>query len=151
MNGSKSARGDRVKWWEAALMIRGQTEADQHNIRVFTIWCVVWGLGFWAVNFALSSFPGLRGPFAWMLGIIPIVLSVAAVRACLRFLREADEFARKVQVEGIAVGFGAGSVFCIGYFILERLGAPELPIIFAAVPMAFGWAVGALLVAARYR
>ena len=58
---------------------------------------------------------------------------------------------RKVQLEGIALGFGAGSVFCVGYHTLEMVGAPELPMVFAVVPMSIGWAVGSFLVAARHR
>ena len=58
---------------------------------------------------------------------------------------------RKVQLEGIAMGFGAGSVFCMGYHTLEMVGAPEIPMIFAVVPMWFGWMVGSFLVASRHR
>lgn len=151
MNGSKTARGNRISWWQAALMIRGQTEADQRNIGIFTAWCFVWAVVFCAVTFALKSFPELQGPLAWMLAMIPIVVGAATVRALLRFLREADEFTRKVQLEGIALGFGAGHLFCVGYFFLERFGAPEISIIFGIVPLAVGWAIGSLLVASRYR
>jgi hypothetical protein len=151
MNASKSARANGISWWEAALLLRGQTEADQRNIGIFTAWCFVWALVFCAVTFALEHFPELQGPFAWALAMIPIALGVGTVRAFLRFLREADEFQRKVQLEGIALGFGAGHLFCIGYFFLERFGAPQIPVIFAIVPLALGWAFGSLLVAARYR
>jgi hypothetical protein len=151
MNGSNSASTDRTAWWQAALMIRGQTEADQRNIRVIWVWSFVSGTSFSAVFLALSFFPQLRGPFAWLLAVIPIVLGIPLVNALLRFLREADEFMRKVQLEGIAMGFGAGSVFCMGYYLLEQLGAPELPMVFALLPMTSGWAVGSFLVASRYR
>jgi uncharacterized protein YacL len=151
MNYSKDGRTEEIKWWQAALMIRGQTAADQRNIRIFTAWCFAWAVSFCVVAIALKEFPALQGPFGWMLAIIPIVLGVAAIRTFLRFLREADEFTRKVQIEGIAWGFGMGHLFCIGYFFLEQLGAPEISIVNAIVPMALGWAVGSLLVASRYR
>lgn len=151
MNDSNSADADKGTWWQSALLIRGQTEADQRNIRIFNIWCFVTALGFAAAAYAPWVLPQLRGPFAWAMAIIPIVLGGLAVHALLRFLREADEFMRKVQLEGIALGFGAAHVFCLGYFILEQVGAPRLPMIVAVFPMAFGWAVGALLVASRYR
>jgi hypothetical protein len=151
MNGSNSAGTDRATWWEAALMIRGQTEADQRNIRAIWIWSFVWAISFSAVMIALESLPQLRGLFAWLLATIPIVVSVLLLGALLRFLREADEFMRKVQLEGIAMGYGAGSIFCMGYFTLEQVGAPELSMIFALLPLTFGWAVGSFLVAYRYR
>jgi hypothetical protein len=151
MNGSNTASAGRATWWEAALMIRGQTEADQRNIRVIWLWSFVWAAGFSAVMIALSFYPQLKGPLAWLLAMIPIALSVPLVNSLLRFLREADEFMRKVQLEGIAMGYGAGSIFCMGYFTLEQVGAPELSMIFALLPLTFGWAVGSFLVAYRYR
>ncbi len=151
MNGSKTASTDRTPWWQAALLIRGQTEADQRNIRAIWIWSFIWAAGFSAAMIALSSSQQLRGPLAWLLAMTPIALGVPLVNTLLRFLREADEFTRKVQLEGIAIGFGAGSVFCMGYHLLERVGAPALPMVFALLPMMFGWAIGSFLVAFRYR
>ena len=82
--------------------------------------------------------------------MIPIALSFPGMLACLRFIREADEFMRKVQLDGIAIGFGAGFVFCLGYPMLEHVGAPHLPIIVATVPLGFGWAIGSFSVAFRH-
>ena len=151
MNDPNGAGANRATWWEAALMIRGQTEVDQRNIRVIWIWSIVGALSFAAVTIAVSRFPQLRGPFAWLLAMIPVVVGVPLVSALLRFLRETDEFMRKVQLEGIALGFGAGAVFCMGYHALEMVGAPELPMLFAVAPMCLGWAVGSFLVASRHR
>ncbi len=151
MNGSNSVSSDRATWWEAALLIRGQTEKDQRNIRAIWIWSFVWGICFCAVVIAFQSFPQLKGPFAWLLAMIPIVLSVLLVNALLRFLRDADEFMRKVQLEGIAIGYGAGSIFLVGYHTLEHVGAPALPMILAILPMVLGWVVGSFLVAYRHR
>src|SRR5688572_27263683 len=127
MSGSNGSAGEGATWWQAALMIRGQTEADQRNIRAIWLWTLVWGASFVAAMIALERFPQLEGPFAWLVAMVPFVVGVPAVRVYLRFLREADEFMRKVQFEGIALGFCAGSLFCVGYLVLERVGAPELP------------------------
>lgn len=151
MNGSNNPSADRATWWQAALMIRGQTKAEQRNIRSVWIWCLVWAAGFSAVTSALEAFPQLRGAFVWLLAIIPIALSFPAVLACLRFIREADEFMRKVQLDGIAIGFAAGFVFCLGYHMLEYVGAPHLPMVVATVPLGFGWAIGSFIVAFRHR
>jgi hypothetical protein len=151
MSGSNGSTGEGATWWQAALMIRGQTEADQRNIRAIWIWTLIWGASFAAATIALERFPQLSAPFAWLLAMAPFVLGVPTVRVYLRFFREADEFMRKVQFEGIALGFGAGFVFCIGYHVLEQVGAPELPMMAALLPMSFGWAIGSFLVAARYR
>jgi hypothetical protein len=151
MNSSKNARVGKVAWWQAALMLRGETAVDRRNLGILTVWCSVWAVAFCAVTFALESSLELQGPIAWLLAMIPIVLGVGTVRALLRYLREADEFTRRVQLEGIAWGFGAGHLFCVGYFFLEQFGAPHLSVILGIVPLALGWAIGSVLVAARYR
>jgi hypothetical protein len=151
MNMPNSASTDKTPWWQAALLIRGQTEADKRNIRAIWFWCFAWAASASAVVIALESSLQLKGPLMWLLASIPLVVGIPSVRAFLRFLREADEFQRKVQLEGIAMGFGAGSVFGMGYTILERVGAPQLPMMVVLIPMMLGWAVGSFLVAARYR
>lgn len=151
MSGSMNPSADGATWWQAALMIRGQTKAEQRNIRSVWIWCLVWVAGFWAVSTALEASPQLLGSFTWSLAIIPIVLSIPALLANIRFIREADEFMQKVQLHGIAIGFAAGFVFCLGYYVLERVGAPHLPMLFAIAPLGLGWAIGSFIVAYRHR
>lgn len=142
---------DRATWWEAALMIRGQTQAEQRNIRAVWIWSLVWAVGFSAVMMTLRAFPQLEGATAWLIAMIPIALAVPSLLAHLRFIREADEFIRMVQLHGIAIGFATGFLFCMGYQALEQVGAPKLPMILAAAPMGFGWAIGSFIVAYRHR
>jgi hypothetical protein len=151
MSTPSSAPRRQIAWWEAALMLRGQTEADDRNIKVFALWCFLWAAGFVLVVYLVKHFPEVLGPISWALAPVPIVLGWPVMRAFLRYLREADEFTRKVQLEGIAMGFGAGLLFGMGYYTLQQFGAPPLPIIAAIVPMVFGWAFGSLLVASRYR
>jgi small-conductance mechanosensitive channel len=140
-----------IAWWEAALMLRGQTAADDRNIKLFSLWSFLWAVGFSLAVYLVKNFPEVLGPFGWGLAVVPIALAVPVLRAFLRYLREADEFTRKVQLEGIALGYGIGFMFCMSYYTLQQFGAPSLPVIAAAVPMALGWALGSLLVASRYR
>jgi hypothetical protein len=151
MRGPNGISTDKTTWWQAALMIRGQTETDQRNIRAVWVWSFISSAGFAAAVIALNRIPELADPIKWLLAALPPVLGIGLVRACLRFIREADEFMRKIQVEGIAIGAGATSVFCIGYFALEQVGAAELPMLVALIPLTLGWALGSLFVAYRYR
>ncbi len=63
----------------------------------------------------------------------------------------ADELLRKIQLEGLALGFGAGVIFAMSYQLLERAGAPQLQVSDTVVVMMVGWAVGQLLGLRRYR
>jgi hypothetical protein len=140
-----------VPWWQAALMIRGQTEVEQRNLRGIWIWSLLWGAVISAIATVLRVVPQSQGPLAWLLAAVGAVASIPMVRAYLRFLRESDEFMRKVQLEGIAIGYTTGFICCCVYTILEKAGAPALPMFLALLPMGLGWAIGSLLVAARYR
>ena len=61
MISSNNSNINMATWWQAALMIRGQTNAEQRNIRSVWIWCFVWAAGFIAVAIALEALPQLRG------------------------------------------------------------------------------------------
>lgn len=148
---SDSRSVERTTWWQAALLIRGQTVTDQRNIGAIWVWSLLWAAAFTAVMVALQYVPAISGALAWLLAMVPILLGIQTIRVHLRFLREADEFTRKIQLEGIAIGFGAGAIFCISYPLLQQVGAPELAPAFAIVPLTLGWAVGSFVVAARYR
>lgn len=151
MNASNNAPRREIVWWKAALMMRGQTEADDRNLKVFNRWCFLWASGFVLVTFLVKNFAEILGPISWALALAPFVLGIPVMRAFQRYLREADEFTRKIQLEGISLGFAAGLVFIMGYYTLEQFGAPPLPMFAAFVPMTFGWALGSLLVASRFR
>jgi hypothetical protein len=151
MSGSNGSSTDRATWWQAALMIRGQTKAEQRNIRSVWIWSLAWAAGFSAVITALEAFAERLGSFAWLLAMVPIPLTIFLILANVRFIREADEFMRKVQLHGIAIGFAAGFLFCLGYPVFEQAGAPRLPMMVAAVPLGLGWMIGSFIVAYRHR
>ena len=151
MNSSTDSSTNGASWWQAALMIRGQTKVEQRNIRSVWFWCSVWVAGVFAAAIAHKAFPQLRSPFVWLLALVPIGLSFPLVLANVRFIREADEFMRKVQLEGIAIGFAASFVFCLGYQALEHLGAPRLSMGVAAAPLGLGWAIASFIVAYRHR
>jgi hypothetical protein len=58
---------------------------------------------------------------------------------------------RRIQLEGLAFGFGGGWFFAIGYQVLERAGAPELTAPAVIVAMTGAWGVGQILAIRRYQ
>ncbi len=70
-----------------------------------------------------SPEPGLP---AYALAAIPGVLMAAGFLLYGDFLRKADELTRKIQTEGMAVGFAVGLVISLSYTLLEKVGAPEI-------------------------
>jgi hypothetical protein len=69
----------------------------------------------------------------------------------MRFLREADELVRKIELEGLAIGFGVGVLFLLGYQLLEQVGLPEISAHKTAAVMLFAWLFGQVIARRRYR
>ena len=71
--------------------------------------------------------------------------------AYLKFLREADELARKIQFDGIAFAFGVGILLTVGYQMFEWAGAPVLELSTVATIMLVAFSVGQINAMRRYR
>ena len=67
------------------------------------------------------------------------------------FLRNADELLRKIQLQGLAMGFGAGVVFVTGYQLLEAAGAAQMQTDHLIMVMMFSWVAGQLYGMWHYR
>lgn len=67
-----------------------------------------------------------------------------------RFLRQADELQRSIQLQALALGFGVGLFAGFGYRLLEGLGVPPATTSDISVFMAFFYFVGLWLGRRRY-
>ena len=126
------------------------TERDSRNLRVFNIWLFAALILFMTATVVLAEKFVAPGGLAWSITILAIFLAVMAVRAYMHFLRNADELLRKIQLEGLALGFGVGVVFLLGYRLLERLGAWQLDTSDPVVIFVGFWALGQYLGVRRY-
>ena len=93
----------------------------------------------------------LTGALAWSIGLAPNALAIVALIAYLKFLRMTDELQRRIQLEGLAIGFGATWIFGIGYLVLQSAGAPELPLTTLILVMTGGWIFGNYRAVRRYQ
>ena len=59
--------------------------------------------------------PALRAPFV----VLPLSPSAFALRAYLRFLGRMDELGRRIQLEALAIGFGAAGMLTFAYGFLD--------------------------------
>lgn len=140
----------RRTWWIWGTAV-DMPERDVHNLQRFTGWALAWAVSFIAATFLLVSGKVPAGAPALIVAVIPIALGLATVWAYVRYLREADELQRKIHLEALALGFGAGAVFMMGYRLLERVGAPELDMNDAFLVMVLVWSVWQVVAARRYR
>jgi hypothetical protein len=86
----------------------------------------------------------------WLLAGLALVVASQATRSYLAFLRGADELLRSIQMEALALGFGAGVATSLFYPLLEGLGAPAFGEHVTAVVMMLCWGLRCWLGARRY-
>jgi hypothetical protein len=89
----------------------------------------------------------LRAPFV----LIPLIPAAFALRAYLRFLGRMDELGRRIQLEALAIGFGAAGMLTFAYGFLENAGFPRLSYIFVFPLMIALWGIGAAIATRRYQ
>ena len=127
------------------------TAQDQRNSLRFTLWLLVWAITYVAASFALKSDMSIATPLVWLLAAIPNLVMVAAIFSYIQFLSNADELLRKIQLQGLAMGFGAAIVFVTGYQLLEAAGASEMQTDHLIIVMVFSWVAGQMYGAWHYR
>ena len=126
------------------------TPRDSRNLRIFNIWCIAAAMCFATTTILLGEGFIEKGIAAWALTGLTLVLSLGAFHSYVVFLRAADELLRRIQLEGLALGFGAGAVFMLCYRLFERLGAPKLDSADPFIVMAVFWAIGQYIGFRRY-
>jgi hypothetical protein len=125
------------------------TPRDAQNYKVYSAWMFGSLIAFVAATLLID---GKYVPTAvgWLLTAATAALMLVAMRSYILFLRHADELLRKVHLESLALGFGAGVVVMMSYRLCERLGAPKLDVNDAALIMMVTWVAGQWLGARRY-
>ena len=75
------------------------TRTDRRNQLVVVAWLFAWAISFVAAKWTLKS--GEAIPLALQLAAVavPTILAIGGVLAFLKFLREADELVRRIELE----------------------------------------------------
>jgi hypothetical protein len=126
------------------------TDRDARHLRIFNYWVLSTALVFAAATVLLGGNILDPQPLGWIFPLLALILGIAAVRAYVVFLRNADELLRKIHLEALAFAFGAGAVFMPVYRLCERLGAPKLDSIDPLIVILLAWALGQWLGIRRY-
>ncbi|MDH3439435.1 MAG: hypothetical protein OEM63_01690 [Gammaproteobacteria bacterium] len=140
---------NRVSWLNTLRSCTG-TAADRKNRYRFLVWAMAWAATFLGADWGLENHD-VQGPTAIFIAMIPTLMACGALWAYLRFLRETDELVRRIQLEGVALGFGAGIIFLLSLVSLEDAGFAKLDASDAIALMLVTWAFGQLFATWRYR
>ena len=133
-----------------ARLCGDMTASDRRNLNRANVWLAFWLVSFAASTFIIKSEVTSTGIVGWIVAAIPTVVGLGAMLAYGRYLRQADELQRRIQLQALAVGFGVAFFFGFGYRLLEKVGAPAAEISDVSVVMMFFYFVGLWIGRRRY-
>jgi drug/metabolite transporter (DMT)-like permease len=98
---------------------------NRRNQRAVLLWSLVWMISWVGVTWALKSGWLASGVPGIVAAVVSSCLGIGKALAYWRFLNEADEVQRKIELEALALAFGVGVVGGGGtaYWLLELSGA----------------------------
>jgi hypothetical protein len=115
------------------------------------IWLFIWMLSWVGANIAIKEGWATSSFLAALLALVPTVLGIVMMFAFWKFVREADELQRKIQLEALAIGFGAGLVGGYTAHLLSRGGIlTSLELSEVAAFMMIVYAIATVVGARRY-
>lgn len=129
---------------------REMTERDRRNARLANTWTLVWMVAFAATLFALKYEVLPAGVLTWLAVAVTTGLGAVALGYFVRFVREADELQRRIQLEALGIGFGAGFLATFTMALLERVWTFTFDAGDLFLVMVIAYLVGIVLGARRY-
>jgi hypothetical protein len=127
-----------------------ETARDRRHQRRYLLASLAFALAYVAASAGLRWRAALPAPVPWALVALATACAGLAIVRFVAFLRAADELMRRIQMEGLAVGFGAGVALTMLYPLFARLGAPPLASFVVPLVMFAAWTVGSWLGMRRY-
>ena len=128
------------------------TARDRRSLRRYLWILFAWAVCFLAASWLVKVDPFSSGPLGWAVAVLPSIVAVFAVIAYGRYLREADELQRAIQLQALALAVCAGFVVWPAVQLIERLGAPigEWPSVTLLTMVVF-YVIGILRSRRRYQ
>ena len=98
------------------------TEEDRRNQRNIIWWSAAWILPFLGVNLAITN-EWIKNEALETVAVAGVtLLGLGVLFAYRKFLGNADELMRKIQLDALALTVGVGIVFGFSYTLLEGAG-----------------------------
>lgn len=102
----------------------GITPRDRRNQLWASVAIIAWALIYSTSLTLINKEIVPDGPISWILAALPTLAGLLVILAYIRFIRQADELQRLVQLQSLALTFGVTFFAFAGYRIVELLGAP---------------------------
>ena len=125
-----------------------QATAARIYTRDFLVAMLAYAVAVWiSVSVPTTVDPVFRIPLV----LVPLIPAAFALRAYLRFLSRMDELGQRIQLEALAIGFGAAGMLTFAYGFLEHAGFPRLSYVWVFPLMIALWGIGGAIATRRYR
>lgn len=133
------------------LVCGDSTPRDRRNQRRVLAALTLWAASSIGVSVLIRRGLLTPGPLAWSAAAVPLLFGIGVLFVYARFLREADELQRLVQLQGLALGFGGTFFTMATWELFVKLGAARLDLGDLGMVMALFYSAGSLLAWRRYR
>lgn len=136
----------------AMLACGDATPRDRRNLRHYQTMLALFALSYVAAATLLRSGVVSHEGAGWFVALTPSLVALLPVAAFMRFLSDADELQRLIQLQALATGLAAGFVLWPALRLLDRLGLAG-PAWYDALSLAVisSYVVGIVRSRSRYR
>jgi hypothetical protein len=138
--------------FEEQATAKGLVPRDLKNASIANLWALLWMITLGATVF-LSEYQWYSAIWVQSLGlIIHIGMGIGMVLAFKRFIAEADELDRKIQLDALALSVGMTVITFSSYSVLQKFAAiPHLTPAFLIVIISLTYSVGIIVGKRRFR
>lgn len=128
-----------------------RTPRDRRNQRRYTVLLAAWAVVYLVSTYLIATERVVSGPLGWVVAGLSSVFAVFAVLAYWRYLREADELARAIELQALAIAVCSGFIVWPALDLAGELGVPTQALPDPIVLVMIGsYAVGTILGRRRY-
>ena len=147
----KDHDSEKKNWWRCILGFEqnAMTKSDWRRQRLFLLVCFLWALSYVTISWIFNLNNPMSEFFRWILFAIPVIFGILAFFAYLRFITHADELIQKINMEGLAIGFGLGAVYNMSHQLLSNVQVNINDM--TLVIMMVGWSLGVIRATRRYQ
>ncbi|PCJ48657.1 MAG: hypothetical protein COA74_08080 [Gammaproteobacteria bacterium] len=132
---------------------KGLVARDIKNAIIVNFWILAWAVTLGAVSY-LSDYQWYTASW-WASSaglLVHLSVGIGMILAFKRFVKEADDLERKIQLDALAISVGLTVVTFSSYSILEMSAVvPELTAAYLIVVMSMGYALGLIIGRIRFR
>jgi hypothetical protein len=90
-------------------------------------------------------------PLRYVIILAPVVPLLIALLVFMRWLRNVDEFERKLNFEAFGFSLATTGIITLTLGFLERAGFPDTPLMLVPMLMIFLWGLGLVIARKRYQ